>query len=1164
MNFFISKYDVWRSSMTTLTPQQLRAQELIEQAQKELGEQTLGKGIKKGGKIEISADGKSATQELDSSKLKMKSNPKITLTHKTDSLLEVSKKGKQIATFTEKGEDVYLTLDKKYIEEYNGLNPDSPILPNKDGSYTYKVKKLKLSKNMTLDDLEVSSDTTDFKINFSSLGCRLSKGEGEDKKEGFLKNTDGIPFDFQISQKLLERFYGDPKDKTCVFDEKDPAKSMLLIAEAHLQRQGKQGIVETTIGSGKTQITLKSYPITWIDKKTGEKHEEVIYTKKENGHVSVYCHTTNEGKKTLRIAGFQKVDEASFEATSVTKGNPKNPILYLGFTKSGGSVDALEIPFDMADEKTRTSLVELNKDISGAFDKLERRAKKEGLKPAGQVELAPNCNVNFQKHTARASTTLVSLEDAAIYSLNEKFPKKEKDDDTVDPPPPQPPKKPYEKPEITIELDPPPPPPGDGGTIGDPGPDGDGGTIGDPGPDGDGGTIGDPGPDGDGGTIGDPGPDGDGGTIGDPGPDGDGGTPTDPGPTPPPTDPGPTPPPTDPGPTDPGPTDPGPTDPGPTDPGPDLVDPGPTPQPTDPDGPGTQPGPTNPEPQPPTPDGQAPDGQNPDGQNPDGQNPDGQNPDGQNPDGQTEQAPEKEKFKFNIKHLSKTSKNYLIGAMALLIVLSCLFPALGIVATVLAGALIIDTFADIGVISTLLNKGLEAIDKIKQPKKIKEKTLEKTLNKTLEKQKALNKENRKIRAQIDEIEKSNLSPEEKQKKIAKLKGKLDKNEKQLHELFNDKEGQKRREQIAKNKALIAEIEKRKDMSKHEKRKTIKALQKQIDKDMDYLYSRFSVETISAYAKTNPEGARTMCEAYLEQGQDLHLDIIEKLETEKAHLAEKKENLEQKRNEEKSTQTVLGLLVEQSSSEELKESEKDFLSSIAHKNENELTPEELEMLKKLKGKFGIGLLARLRARYGECSTTIEEQERYVRETEAYIESESQKTNPDGSHVLTDEQIIELQERVEKANQTIASIRQEQAQVAADLSSLNQIPLDPSQMRPEDIATIDKLFDDAHGRSEFLRTEISGSTETSTQLNTEIEQAEASLRETDQRIQAETEFDRTIREAQDSIRSQAGVLESVEIPDETTSTSTQTEETAETDQRRRFGIHSSSHGNEGRNL
>ena len=1142
MNFFISKYDVWRSFMTSLTPEELRKRnyELLERLgrerarldpihevygagpdgtpptqdppkREELGEQTLGKGIKKGGKIEISADGKSATQELDSSKLKMKSNPKITLTHKTDSLLEVSKKGKQIATFTEKGEDVYLTLDKKYIEEYNGLNPDSPILPNKDGSYTYKVKKLKLSKNMTLDDLEVSSDTTDFKINFSSLGCRLSKGEGEDKKEGFLKNTDGIPFDFQISQKLLERFYGDPKDKTCVFDEKDPAKSMLLIAEAHLQRQGKQGIVETTIGSGKNQITLKSYPITWIDKKTGEKHEEVIYTKKENGHVSVYCHTTHEGKKTQRIAGFQKVDEASFEATSVTKGNPKNPILYLGFAKSGGSVDALEIPFDMADEKTRTSLVELNKDISGAFDKIERRAKKEGLKP-WQVELAPDCNVNFQKHTARASTTLISLEDAAIYSLNEKFPKKEKDDDITDPGPT------------------------------DPGPT-------DPGPT-------DPGPT-------DPGPT-------DPGP-------TDPGPTDPgPTDPGPTDPgPTDPGPTDPGPTDPGPTDPGPTDPGPDLVDPGPTPQPTDPDGPGTQPGPTNPEPQPPTPDGQAPDGQNPDGQNPDGQNPDGQNPpdqptdqgpQGENPqpDEQTEQAPEKEKFRFNIKKLTKPIKSYLIGAMTLTIVLSALVPGLPLIAAILAGLLIIDTFADLGVISTLLNKGLEAIDKIKQPKKIKEKTLEKTLNKTLEKQKALNKENRKIRAQIEEIEKSNLSPEEKQKKIAKLKEKLDKNEKQLHELFNDKEGQKRREQIAKNKALIAEIEKRDDMSKHEKRKTIKALQKQIDKDMDYLYSRFSVETISAYAKTNPEGARIMCEAYLEQGQDLHLDIIEKLETEKAHLEEKKENLEQKRNEEKSTQTVLGLLVEQGSSEELKESEKDFLSSIAHKNENELTPEELEMLKKLKGKFGIGLLARLRARYGECSTTIEEQERYVRETEAYIESESQKTNPDGSQVLTDEQITELQERVEKANQTIASIRQEQAQVAADLSSLNQIPLDPSQMRPEDIATIDKLFDDAHGRSEFLRAEISGSTETSTQLNTEIEQAEASLRETDQRIQAENEFDRTIREAQDSIRSQAGVLESVEIPDETTSTSTQTEETAETDQRRHRGRRSRSHGDEGMGL
>ena len=184
-----------------------------------------GQGLKK---TEVVVDGKSLTglgQEIDTEKLGLKTRQVVSLLDSKSyddsdgtpnilkgALLTVSSQDntKPVAVFAKEkrivdGVETEVTTFKistEFLSEFIEKNPSLSSFPHgtEVGEYTsYDVDQLKLSENLTIEDVQIKAASEQFAVMFSALGMQLVD---KDKNLGKFANTEN-PFNIGVTTDFL-------------------------------------------------------------------------------------------------------------------------------------------------------------------------------------------------------------------------------------------------------------------------------------------------------------------------------------------------------------------------------------------------------------------------------------------------------------------------------------------------------------------------------------------------------------------------------------------------------------------------------------------------------------------------------------------------------------------------------------------------------------------------------------------------------------------------------------------------------------------------------------------------------------------------------------------------------------------------------------------------
>lgn len=442
-------------------------------------------------KTEIVVDGKSLTglgQEIDTEKLGLKTRQVVSLLDSKSyddsdgvpnilkgALLTVSSQDntKPVAVFAKEkrivdGVETEVTTFKistEFLSEFIEKNPSLSSFPHgtEVGEYTsYDVDQLKLSENLTIEDVQIRAASEQFAVMFSALGMQLVD---KDKNLGKFANTEN-PFNIGVTTDFLSAALSNQPG--LLIDKKGKGFDALLIAAIQQKRQignDKHGKANepVSIKFDQAGIELYSLPIVLKDEE-GKTVTEYLNIKKdlESGKSYIYMHSTNELPRSKTVPQFHEIDIMHLEESNdSTLDGARGTSLFIGF-KSGKSANRANIEIDYT--ANQTTLKTIKTVLGSEFERTPVAGSEHSTAMfAGEKRKIGDEEYTIYSRPTESSSEILSLSDVAILKsthIEDRDPDKtvEKSGFITDPP-----TSPHDSPEPTHDTpepphDPPTPP----------------------------------------------------------------------------------------------------------------------------------------------------------------------------------------------------------------------------------------------------------------------------------------------------------------------------------------------------------------------------------------------------------------------------------------------------------------------------------------------------------------------------------------------------------------------------------------------------------------------------------------------------------------------------------------------------------------------------------
>ncbi len=445
-----------------------------------------GQGLKK---TEVVVDGKSLTglgQEIDTEKLGLKTRQVVSLLDSKSyddsdgtpnilkgALLTVSSQDntKPVAVFAKEkrivdGVETEVTTFKistEFLSEFIEKNPSLSSFPHgtEVGEYTsYDVDQLKLSENLTIEDVQIKAASEQFAVMFSALGMQLVD---KDKNLGKFANTEN-PFNIGVTTDFLSSALSNQPG--LLIDKKGKGFDALLIAAIQQKRQignDKHGKANepVSIKFDQAGIELYSLPIVLKDEE-GKPVTEYLNIKKdlESGKSYIYMHSTNELPRSKTVPQFHEIDIIHLEESNdSTLDGARGTSLFIGF-KSGKSANRANIEIDYT--ANQTTLKTIKTVLDSEFERTPVAGSEHSTAMfAGEKRKIGDEEYTIYSRPTESSSEILSLSDVTILKsthIEDEDPDKpvEKSGFITDPPVIDPPTPPHDSPEPP--HDPPEPP----------------------------------------------------------------------------------------------------------------------------------------------------------------------------------------------------------------------------------------------------------------------------------------------------------------------------------------------------------------------------------------------------------------------------------------------------------------------------------------------------------------------------------------------------------------------------------------------------------------------------------------------------------------------------------------------------------------------------------
>ncbi len=440
-------------------------------------------------KTEVVVDGKSLTglgQEIDTEKLGLKTRQVVSLLDSKSyddsdgtpnilkgALLTVSSQDntKPVAVFAKEkrivdGVETEVTTFKistEFLSEFIEKNPSLSSFPHgtEVGEYTsYDVDQLKLSENLTIEDVQIKAASEQFAVMFSALGMQLVD---KDKNLGKFANTEN-PFNIGVTTDFLSSALSNQPG--LLIDKKGKGFDALLIAAIQQKRQignDKHGKANepVSIKFDQAGIELYSLPIVLKDEE-GKPVTEYLNIKKdlESGKSYIYMHSTNELPRSKTVPQFHEIDIIHLEESNdSTLDGARGTSLFIGF-KSGKSANRANIEIDYT--ANQTTLKTIKTVLDSEFERTPVAGSEHSTAMfAGEKRKIGDEEYTIYSRPTESSSEILSLSDVAILKsthIEDEDPDKpvEKSGFITDPPVIDPPTPPHDSPEPP--HDPPEPP----------------------------------------------------------------------------------------------------------------------------------------------------------------------------------------------------------------------------------------------------------------------------------------------------------------------------------------------------------------------------------------------------------------------------------------------------------------------------------------------------------------------------------------------------------------------------------------------------------------------------------------------------------------------------------------------------------------------------------
>lgn len=436
-----------------------------------------GQGLKK---TEVVVDGKSLTglgQEIDTEKLGLKTRQVVSLLDSKSyddsdgvpnilkgALLTVSSQDntKPVAVFAKEkrivdGVETEVTTFKistEFLSEFIEKNPSLSSFPHgtEVGEYTsYDVDQLKLSENLTIEDVQIRAASEQFAVMFSALGMQLVD---KDKNLGKFANTEN-PFNIGVTTDFLSAALSNQPG--LLIDKKGKGFDALLIAAIQQKRQignDKHGKANepVSIKFDQAGIELYSLPIVLKDEE-GKTVTEYLNIKKdlESGKSYIYMHSTNELPRSKTVPQFHEIDIMHLEESNdSTLDGARGTSLFIGF-KSGKSANRANIEIDYT--VNQTTLKTIKTVLGSEFERTPVAGSEHSTAMfAGEKRKIGDEEYTIYSRPTESSSEILSLSDVAILKsthIEDEDPDKpvEKSGFITDPPVIDPPTPPHDSPE---------------------------------------------------------------------------------------------------------------------------------------------------------------------------------------------------------------------------------------------------------------------------------------------------------------------------------------------------------------------------------------------------------------------------------------------------------------------------------------------------------------------------------------------------------------------------------------------------------------------------------------------------------------------------------------------------------------------------------------------
>lgn len=435
-----------------------------------------GQGLKK---TEIVVDGKSLTglgQEIDTEKLGLKTRQVVSLLDSKSyddsdgtpnilkgALLTVSSQDstKPVAVFAKEkrivdGVETEVTTFKistEFLSEFIEKNPSLSSFPHgtEVGEYTsYDVDQLKLSENLTIEDVQIRAASEQFAVMFSALGMQLVD---KDKNLGKFANTEN-PFNIGVTTDFLSAALSNQPG--LLIDKKGKGFDALLIAAIQQKRQignDKHGKANepVSIKFDQAGIELYSLPIVLKDEE-GKPVTEYLNIKKdlESGKSYIYMHSTNELPRSKTVPQFHEIDIMHLEESNdSTLDGARGTSLFIGF-KSGKSANRANIEIDYT--ANQATLKTIKTVLGSEFERTPVAGSEHSTAMfAGEKRKIGDEEYTIYSRPTESSSEILSLSDVAILKsthIEDEDPDKpvEKSGFITDPPVIDPPEPPHDPP----------------------------------------------------------------------------------------------------------------------------------------------------------------------------------------------------------------------------------------------------------------------------------------------------------------------------------------------------------------------------------------------------------------------------------------------------------------------------------------------------------------------------------------------------------------------------------------------------------------------------------------------------------------------------------------------------------------------------------------------